>query len=348
MNATSIPLVHAFHGFGTEVCVRVWPTADREQEAARALQRAVALLRRAERCLSRFDLHSDIGRINRQAGQPVRVTRLTRQLVAEALAAAHATGGLFDPTVLRAVQAAGYDRDFALLAKGGAVTADVPDVPRARFRAVEIDREAGTVRVPAGAGLDLGGIAKGWLADAVVRRLRRYGAALADLGGDIAVAGRPPGEEAWQIEVADPWDGPRPLGVLHLRPPASHGPAEQGPRAGGRRALARGRAGTAGVATSGVLRRRWSTPNGPRHHIIDPRTGRPACTDLVQVTVVAPSAAAAEVAATAALLLGREQAVAVLTLSGCLAGVLVDTHGTTTTVGLSGAGGWLTWYPIAA
>lgn len=336
MSGISSPLAHAFHGFGTEVCVQLWPRTDREQEAVGALQRAVALLRRAERRLSRFDPRSDIGRINRQAGQPVRVTRLTRQLVAEALAAAHATGGLFDPTVLRAVQAAGYDRDFALLAKGGAVTAAAPPAERARFRAVEIDRHAGTVRVPAGAGLDLGGIAKGWLADAVVRRLRRYGAALADLGGDIAVAGRPPGEEAWQIEVADPWDGPRPLGVLHLRPPASHG------------ARAKGRAGTAGVATSGVVRRRWSTPDGPRHHIIDPRTGRPARTDLVQVTVVAPSAAAAEVAATAALLLGREQAAAVLTLSGCLAGVLVDTHGTTTAVGLSGAGGWLTWHPIAA
>ena len=324
MNGTSTPLVQAFHGFGTEVCVRLWPRPGREQEAAGALQRAVALLRRAERRLSRFDPRSDLSRINRRAGEPVRVGRLTRAVVAEALAAAHATGGLFDPTVLRAVQAAGYDRDFALLAKGGAVTADAPDVPRARFRAVEIDWQAGTVRVPVGAELDLGGIAKGWLADAVVRRLRRYGAALADLGGDIAVAGRPPGEEAWQIEVADPWDGPRPLVVLHLRP------------------------GTAGVATSGVLRRRWSTPDGPRHHIIDPRTGRPACTDLVQVTVAAPRAAAAEAAATAALLLGRDKAATVLALSGCLAGVLVDVHGTVTSVGFSNRERWATWHPTEA
>ncbi len=302
MNGTSVPLVHAFHGFGTEVCVQLWPRTEREHEAAQALQRAVALLRRAERRLSRFDPRSDISRVNRQAGQPVRVTRLTRQLVAEALAAAHATGGLFDPTVLRAVQAAGYDRDFALLAEAGAVATDAPPAERARFRAVEIDQAAGTVRVPAGAGLDLGGIAKGWLADAAVRRLRRYGAALADLGGDIAVAGEPPDGQAWEVEVADPWERPQPLGVLRLRP------------------------GMAGVATSGVLRRRWRTPSGPQHHIIDPRTGRPASGDLVQVTVVAPSAAAAEVAATAALLLGRDRAAEVL----------------------SGRGGWLTWHPIAA
>jgi len=322
MNGTSTPLVQAFHGFGTEVYVRLWPRPGREQEAAGALQRAVALLRRAERRLSRFDPRSDLSRINRRAGEPVRVGRLTRAVVAEALAAAHATGGLFDPTVLHAVQAAGYDRDFALLAKGGAVTADAPDVPRARFRAVEIDWQAGTVRVPVGAGLDLGGIAKGWLADAVVRRLRRYGAALADLGGDIAVAGRPPGEEAWQIEVADPWDESRALGVLSLR--------------------------AGGVATSGVLRRRWCTAAGPYHHIIDPRTGRPARTDLVQVTVAAPRAAAAEVAATAALLLGREKAATVLTLSGCLAGVLVDVHGTVTSVGFSNRERWATWHPTEA
>ncbi len=324
MNGTSTPLVQAFHGFGTEVCVQLWPRPGREQEAVRALQRAVVLLRRGERRLSRFDPRSDLSRINRRAGEPVRVARLTRAVVAEALAAAHATGGLFDPTVLRAVQAAGYDRDFALLAKGGAVTADAPDVPRARFRAVEIDQAAGTVRVPAGAGLDLGGIAKGWLADAAVRRLRRYGAALADLGGDIAVAGEPPGGQAWEVEVADPWGRAQPLGVLRLRP------------------------GMAGVATSGVLRRRWRTPNGPQHHIIDPRTGRPASGDLVQVTVVAPSAAAAEVAATAALLLGREKAATVLTLSGCLAGVLVDVHGTVTSVGFSNRERWATWHPTEA
>ncbi len=322
MNRVLTPLCHTFHGFGTEVCVRLWPRPGSEQEAVQALQRAVARLRRAERRLSRFDPRSDLSRINRRAGEPVRVARLTRAVVAEALAAAHATGGLFDPTVLRAVQAAGYDRDFALLAKGGAVTAAAPPAERARFRAVEIDRQAGTVRVPEGVGLDLGGIAKGWLADATARYLRRSGAALADLGGDIAVAGSPPGGEAWAIEVADPWDGSRTLGVLYLR--------------------------AGGVATSGVLRRRWRTPDGPQHHIIDPRTGRPARTDLVQVTVVAPSAAAAEVAATAALLLGREKAAAVLALSGCLAGVLVDVGGGVTSVGFSNRERWVTWHPSEA
>jgi thiamine biosynthesis lipoprotein len=322
MNSTCAPLVHAFHGFGTEVCVRLWPRPGREQEAMRALQRAVALLRRAERRLSRFDPRSDLSRINRRAGEPVRVARLTREVVAEALAAAHATGGLFDPTVLRAVQAAGYDRDFALLAERGAVQLAAPPVQRARFRAVAIDAHAGTVCVPEGVGLDLGGIAKGWLADAVVRRLRRSGAALADLGGDIAVAGSPPGGEAWEVEVADPWDGSRTLGLLYLR--------------------------AGGVATSGVLRRRWRTPDGPQHHIIDPRTGRPACTDLVQATVAAPRAAAAEAAATAALLLGRDQAAEVLALSGCLAGVLVDVHGAVTSVGFSNRERWVTWHPTEA
>lgn len=342
MTDHSAPLSRILHGFGTDVAVQLWPRAGGEPAADQALERAVALLHRAERLLSRFDPRSDITRVNRHAGQPVRVSRLTRQAVAVARAAARATGGLFDPTVLPAV-AAGYDRDFAQLA-GAPASALGPDagppVPaagprpsppgprvregRPRFHAVEIDARAGTICVPEGSGLDLGGIAKGWLADVTVRRLHRYGAALADLGGDIAVAGLPPGRDAWEIEVADPWGGPGTLGVLRLRP------------------------GHAGVATSGVLRRRWLTPTGPQHHIIDPRTGRPARTDLVQVTVVAPRATAAEAAATAVLLLGRATGTEVLALSGCLAGVLVDVDGNVASVGFADTKDWVTWHPTAA
>src|SRR5262249_39127562 len=159
----------------------------------------------AEARLSRFLPESELSRINDRAGRPVRVSRLTFRAVRAALAAAHATEGLFDPTAHRALLAAGYDRSFALLPR----RMDAPSVLilplTGRYREVALDPATGCVRLPAGVGLDLGGIAKGWLADAVLRRLARYGAALTDLGGDLALSYLP-GEERWEVEVADPFD----------------------------------------------------------------------------------------------------------------------------------------------
>ncbi len=182
-----------------------------------------------------------------------------------------------------------------------------------------VDRRAATLRVAAGVGLDLGGIAKGWLADAVVRRLQRYGAALADLGGDIALGGTPPAPDAWEIDVANPRDDARVLGRLRLR--------------GG------------GVATSGVLGRRWVTANGIQHHIIDPRTGHPTITDLLTVTVAAPSATTAEVAAKAALLLGVKEGCRALAMSDHLAGVLMPVQGPPLVIGAFGDRTGVFWEP---
>jgi thiamine biosynthesis lipoprotein len=171
---------------------------------------------------------------------------------------------------------------------------------------MRLDAATRTVTLPAGVGLDLGGIAKGWLADLVAERLLRYGAALADLGGDIAVRGLPPDADAWYIDVEGPAGAV--LGRLRL-------------------------AGDGGVATSGVTRRRCRTAAGAQHHLIDPRTGRPALTDLLSVSVIAPSAAMAEVAAKGALLLGSALGQAALAAAPELGGVLVQRDGRVTLVG---------------
>lgn len=298
----------AFRALGTDIDLRLWPAPGRQAPGAAALARAVTFLRRAEARLSRFDAGSDIGRLNRAAGRPVHVSGLTCRVIGAALDAAQATGGLFDPTVYRALRAAGYDRSFEQLGArrppaGTGATAGATG----HFQEVVLDRRAGRVCLPAGAGLDLGGIAKGWLADVVVQRLGAYGAAAADLGGDLALTGPPPGQDTWEVEVVDPRDQRSTLGWLLVR---------------------RG-----GVATSGVLRRRWQTGRGPAHHLIDPRTGRPADSDLAAVTVVAPAAAAAEVAAKAVLLLGSADGRRILEQSESLAGVLVPKRGPAVAVG---------------
>lgn len=290
----------AFRGMGTEIALAVWPRAGSEGAAEAALWSEVRFLKDAESLLSRFLSDSEISRLNRGCSSPRRVAPLTFAAIRAALDAAAASGGLFDPTVYRALLAAGYDRSFSELGRGERPRPAATPWQAGRWREVRLDEPAQTVTLPAGVGLDLGGIAKGWLADQVAERLQAFGPALIDLGGDIAVRGLRPDAPSWAIDV----DGSTHelLGTVRL-------------------------AGRQGIATSGVTRRRWQTAAGERHHLIDPRTGAPALTDLLSVTVVAPTAAEAEVAAKGVLLLGSELGRVALTLAPELAGLLVRRDG---------------------
>ena len=221
---------------------------------------------------SRFLHDSEVSELTRRAGDAVPVSADTRLLVSRAVSAWWLTGGAFDPTVLGDVVRAGYDRSFEDLQPEGATSALRPGCD-----AIEIGPD--TVRLGAGTGFDPGGIGKGLAADLVVAELLAAGAdgACVNLGGDVRVAGRPPAGEGWAVGVADPWSG------------------EDLACAG----LAEG-----AVATSSVLRRRWGQGGEARHHLIDPRTGAPSLTPLVQATVVAATGWEAEVLAKAVLLNG--------------------------------------------
>lgn len=279
-----------FRAMDTDIEVLVEAPPARRQEAARLLawtRRWFALL---ERRLSRFRSDSDVARVNRQAGGgPVRVTGLTAAVLARALELAAWSGGLFDPACLVALEAAGYDRPLAELRRRGAGPGTGcrgekpgPDpVPRpffGNYRAVALDRRARAVALPPGTGLDLGGIAKGWAADVAARVLGTLGPALVNAGGDLAAG---PGPRAagglWRVAL-DGLPG-RVLGVARC-----------------------------GVATSGVDRRRWFRDGKEWHHLLDPRTGRPAAGGFRRVTAIAPDAVQAEVAAKAVLILGPREA----------------------------------------
>jgi len=171
-------LRRVFKGLGTTIELRVWPQTGREQLAAGSLAHAARFLRQAEARLSRFDPEAELSRLNRGTRTPRRVSRLTFAVIRAALSAAEATDGLFDPTILQALLAAGYDRSFDKLrdrsgSSGSLVNAEAPLC--GQWRAIRLDSAARTVWLPPGVGLDLGGIAKGWLADRVLEGLRRAG-----------------------------------------------------------------------------------------------------------------------------------------------------------------------------
>ena len=220
---------------------------------------------------SRFRSGSELSRVNATAGSWTTVSQAFASLILFALDQAAATDGLFDPTVLRAMEAAGYDRDLGevIQAARGALH---PPVACGRWAEVELD--ARCLRLPNDVGLDLGGVAKGWTVDLAAERALDAGLpwVLVSAGGDLRIAGESPPLE---IEVEDPDEPGRALASLRLQGGA--------------------------IATSSIRRRSW----GPGlHHVIDPRTGAPSVAGVAQATVWGPTCAAAEIASTVALLEG--------------------------------------------
>lgn len=244
------------------------------------LERAEARVRELAGRWTRFEPTSELAAINAAPGRPVSVSSETLAVVSLALDAWRQTDGWFDPTVLPMLVAAGYDRSFERIAgRPTWYTGSTHASPGCA--GVVCDPVRSTITVPPGVALDLGGIGKGHAADLLVAELLAGGAegACADLGGDVAVGGDAGPDGAWVIEIEDPFSG---TGAVRL-------------------ALAAG-----AVATSSRLERRWNTATGSAHHLIDPRTGLPAEGRLATVTVVAASAAWAEVLAKAVLVSGDE------------------------------------------
>lgn len=289
----------AFHAMGTTVTVVAPETAGDEAAA-----RTADLFETWEACLSRFRPDSELSRLNASAGREATVGPLLLHVVETAVSAARATDGLFDPTLLRPLVAAGYDRTFE------DVPADGPDGGvdpgcAGGWRQVTVDRRRGTVTLPAGAGVDVGGIAKGMAVDAAVADLEASGISpvAVDAGGDLAVRGLPPGLRTWPIQVELPEGRHRVVAIA-----------------------------SGALATSSVGRRRWVRGGRERNHLIDPRTAAPVVSDGWSVTVAADACVRAEVAAKVALLLGSSTAGAFLVRHG-LTGLFVRRDGTQLAMG---------------
>ena len=264
---------HAFRAMGTAVELLVDDDRTPAAAVARAIAEVESVFLREELRYSRFRGDSELSRVNAAAGSTTLVSEPFAELLRFSLRQAAGSGGLFDPTVLAAVRAAGYDRDFDEVLAGARDALRPRAVPCGRWR--EIGLRGRVLRLPRGVGLDLGGVAKGWTVDLAADAAVSAGMpwAVVNAGGDLRVAGSAP---AVEVAVEDPADPSATIARLSV---------------------------TAGaVATSSTLRRAWGEG---LHHLIDPRTGAPSDTGVVQATVWAPTCALAEIAAKRALLGGE-------------------------------------------
>ena len=253
--------------------------------------------------LSRFLAFSELCALNADPRPVVPASPLLRSAVHAGLWAARRSGGLVDPCLLDALEAAGYERSLqpgaAVPLPSGPCRAATAD-PAMRWHALRIDDEAGTITRPPGLRLDLGGSGKGHAADLAARRFAGLRDWVVDCGGDVCVGGER------EIEVAHP---------LHPYP------------------AARLRVAHGAVATSSVVARAWLARDGRRvHHLLDPSSGEPVWTGLLSATARASTTLHAETLAKVALLRGPDGARTVLARHG---GLVVHDGGAVEMIGRS-------------
>lgn len=252
-----------------------------------------------EQSLSRFRLDSELSRLNRTFDQPVSVSNVLWEVFQTAVWADEFSDGLVTPTVLDAILDAGYDVSFNELSREQfGIMSQSAHHPLSQVIA---DPDSQTINLPKGVHLDFGGVAKGWAAHQTVDRLRQFGPCLMNAGGDIAVSGPQMDEGAWQIGISDPFHAGCDFDTLLVK---------QG-----------------GVASSGKDRRNWKRNGLLQHHIINPNTGLPVDTDVLRVTVVAPTVMEAETASKTAFILGKERGMAWLESQPSFSGLMVMDSG---------------------
>jgi len=268
-------------------------TAGNPTEARQSVERALAWFGRVEQACSRFDSASELRRLSATDRTPVPVGPILFEALRFALSLARATGGAFDPTVGATMQAKGFATHYVT----GESAPAIPTRRPATYRDVRIDTSKRTVTLRTPMLLDLGAVAKGLALDLAAAELTTYPGFCIEAGGDVRVKGHNASGRPWHIGVQHPLHPGALIRTLEVVSGA--------------------------VCTSGDYEHR--TPDGAEHHLIDPRTGHSAAA-LTSVTVLAPTALAADGLATAAFILGPEHGRRLLESQG-VTGILVTPAG---------------------
>ena len=275
--------IYRFRAMNTDITLAAQGNSIHVQEGFKMAQQYIEA---GERRFTRFSQDSELSHLNRSAGTWFRASADMTFVISLAKQYVEQTNGLFNPSILPDLERIGYDRSMDL------IRAEEALLPPARFTQSSgllaldellINPDENLIFLPHGMRLDLGGIAKGWIAEQAALILADYSlACLVDAGGDMFMVGLPEGESSWQIDLEDPRNPDWSLTSLNVLPGA--------------------------LTTSSVVKRKWKQGETSRHHLIDPRTGEPAETDWLSVTVVAPHADMAEVFAKALLIAGPQEA----------------------------------------
>ena len=234
-----------------------------------------------ESILSRFLPGSELNRLNQQQNTWVSVSNVLWDVLQCARDAYTLSNGLVNAAMLKAIEKIGYTQDFSKLPE---IVQNknlfIENQAKFGFENIQFDPSRQSVYLPGGCSLDLGGVAKGWAAQQAMLRLSRIAPALVNAGGDIAISSEQQSGDPWLIGVTDPLNPEIHLQVLQVK--------------------------SGGVATSGKDYHQWQINGKWVHHILDPRTGQPAQTDVLTATILAPSVLEAETAAKTIFIFGSQ------------------------------------------
>ncbi|WP_342042689.1 FAD:protein FMN transferase [Bacillus sp. OTU2372] len=233
---------------------------------------------------SRFKEDSELSKLNQQLEKEVEVSDQFFSILKEALRFYEETNGVFNPGILSAIENSGYTKSIEFIKGQELATPSLTAPVFTKLRPYQLDEDRQTVVLHTG--IDLGGIAKGWVVDCAADILSQYGYGFVNVGGDIRIFGRLP--RPLNIGIEDPLDSSKMLSSIQVSEGA--------------------------VATSTSMKRRWKVNGRSKHHLIDATTGEPSASTIISSTVTAPTAVEADVLAKVVLLLGEERGKALLSV----------------------------------
>lgn len=295
VSGLSLQAKQSFRAFNTDVAITLadWRDSGR-------LARVEAFFHDFELRFSRFFAASELSRFNRRQEPTAGVSPEMLALLVECIRLHRRSDGIFNPLVIEALEAAGYDTSFDHVEQRGTWQRSAAAKPPS-LACLRLDVVQGQAELPLGLRLDFGGIGKGYAVDAAASLLDGAGGVLVDAGGDMYASGVGPDGAPWRIEVCDPNDPESSIDAVTISDRA--------------------------IATSWTTRRRWRVSDGMAHHLIDPRSGLPAESGVIGSTVIAALAVEADVYAKCALILGPEAGLTFLQDRDC-EGLLVLKDGT--------------------
>lgn len=291
---------YPFHAMNTQILLAA---EGKEQQVQEGFDKAREYIEACERRFTRFSEESELSHLNQSSGNWFQASSELFDLVYQAQRFVSLSCGLFNPAILPALRSVGYDRSMDEIRLAGSLATfsdniyDVPD-----FQTIRLETASNGIWMPPGMQIDLGGIAKGWIAEKTAILLSGFATTCAvNAGGDLFAIGIPKDENAWQIGLEDPLHPEKNLAVLNVKPGA--------------------------VATSSIVKRAWKQGDHQRHHLIDTRTGQPAQTDWLSVTVFARHGIEAEVFAKSLLIAGSNGYLDILQKAGNIAFIAIDREG---------------------
>ena len=265
-------------GLGSELLITI--IARNEEQAVPIFKELWSMVFAFEKRFSRFIENSELSMINKTAGKKTKISNQFKALLIESIKQSRKSGYLFNPLVLPSLQKAGYIGSWPAT-KNYKESLDYSN--RQSHKIEDIKIENNTLKIPADSALDFGGIGKGYLLEELSEKLKKHyiNSYWISLGGDILCEGYDMGTKSWSININSAKDGIQNAGTIK--------------NANGQKLA---------IASSGIIKRKGNN----WHHIINPKSKKPADTDVLVATLASSDAVEADVMAKCIVILGSKKA----------------------------------------